>query len=69
MSWAPPDNEFRNGLSDIQGAFKKYTKRDLPRFYSNLKRLASDQSGDTSPLIECENGSPFVYAGSFDEIQ
>ena len=35
----------RLSLSDIQGAFKKYTKRDLPRFYMNLKRLASDQAG------------------------
>jgi hypothetical protein len=34
----------RLSLSDIQGAFKKYTKRDLPRFYMNLKRLASDQN-------------------------
>jgi hypothetical protein len=35
----------RLSLSDIQGAFKKYTKRDLPRYYTNLKRLASDQAG------------------------
>jgi hypothetical protein len=32
-------------LSDIQATFKKYTKRDLPRFYTNLKRLATDQAG------------------------
>jgi hypothetical protein len=32
-------------LSDIQAAFKKYTKRDMPRFYSNLKKIASDQDG------------------------
>ena len=35
----------RLSLSDIQSAFKKYTKRDLPRYYTNLKRFASDQAG------------------------
>jgi hypothetical protein len=33
----------RLSLSEIQSTFRKYTKRDLPRFYMNLKRLASDQ--------------------------
>jgi hypothetical protein len=36
-------------LSDIQATFKKYTKRDLPRFYMNLKRLASDQARHQPP--------------------
>jgi hypothetical protein len=31
-------------LSDIQVKFKKYTKRELPRFYVNLKQHAFDQS-------------------------
>ena len=31
-------------LSDIQSTFKKYAKRDLPRFYTNLKRLASNHA-------------------------
>jgi hypothetical protein len=35
----------RLSLSDIQTTFKKYTKRYLPKFYMNLKRLASDQAG------------------------
>jgi hypothetical protein len=35
-------------LSEIQGAFKKYTKRDLPRFYARLKAIASDQT--TQPI-------------------
>ena len=30
----------------IQARFKKYTKRDLPRFYINLKNLATDHAGD-----------------------
>jgi hypothetical protein len=34
-------------LSDIQATLKKYAKRDLPKFYTNLKRLARD-GGDTS---------------------
>src|SRR5450759_1676086 len=34
----------RLSLSDIQARFKKYTKRDLPRFYINLKNLATDHS-------------------------
>ena len=29
-------------LSDIQATFRKYTKRELPRFYERLKKLASD---------------------------
>jgi hypothetical protein len=41
----------RFSLSDIQATFKKYVKRDLPRFYKNIKRLATDQAG-TNPLIE-----------------
>jgi hypothetical protein len=36
----------RLSLSDIQARFKKYTKRDLPRFYINLKNLATDHAGD-----------------------
>ena len=39
----------RLSLTDIQATFKRYTKRDLPRFYMKLKRLASDQAGH-SPL-------------------
>jgi hypothetical protein len=39
----------RLSLPEIQSAFKKYTKRDLPRFYMNMKRLASDQAGDEAP--------------------
>ncbi len=35
----------RFSLSDIQATFKRYAKRDLPRFYMDLKRLASDQAG------------------------
>jgi hypothetical protein len=35
----------RISLPDIQAAFKKYAKRDLPRFYMGLKNLASDQAG------------------------
>jgi hypothetical protein len=35
----------RLSLSDIQAKFKKYTKRDLPRFYINLKSFATDQAG------------------------
>jgi hypothetical protein len=35
----------RVSLSDIQVTFKKYTKRELPRFYVNLKQQAFDQSG------------------------
>jgi hypothetical protein len=35
----------RLSLSDIQAKFKKYTKRDLPGFYMNLKQHAFDQSG------------------------
>ena len=31
-------------LSEIQAAFKKYAKRDLPRFYTTLKQAASDQT-------------------------
>lgn len=27
-----------NSLSDIQGAFKRYSKRKLPRFYASLKK-------------------------------
>jgi len=38
----------RLSLSDIQAKFKKYTKRDLPRFYMNLKQYAFDQSGHKS---------------------
>ncbi len=34
-------------LSDIQAVFKKYAKRDLPRFYLSLKSTAFDQA---SPL-------------------
>jgi hypothetical protein len=33
----------RLSLSDIQSTFKRYTKRDLSRFYMKLKRLASDE--------------------------
>jgi hypothetical protein len=39
----------RLSLSDIQATFKKYAKRDLPRFYTRLKQLASDQ---TAPRVE-----------------
>jgi hypothetical protein len=35
----------RLSLSDIQAKFKKYAKRDLPRFYMTLKQHAFDQSG------------------------
>jgi hypothetical protein len=31
-----------------QVTFKKYTKRELPRFYVNLKQHAFDQSGHKS---------------------
>ncbi len=34
-------------LSEIQSKLKKYAKRDLPKFYMDLKRLASDQGGRT----------------------
>jgi hypothetical protein len=34
----------RLSLSDIQSTFKKYAKRDLPRFYTTLKQAASDQT-------------------------
>jgi hypothetical protein len=34
-------------LSEIQSKLKKYAKRDLPKFYMGLKRLASDQGGRT----------------------
>lgn len=30
-----------NSLSDIQGAFKHYGKRKLPRFYASLKKHSS----------------------------
>jgi hypothetical protein len=39
----------RLSLSDIQATFKKYAKRDLPRFYMDLRRLASDQAEQKSP--------------------
>jgi hypothetical protein len=39
----------RLSLPDIQATFKKYAKRDLPRFYTRLKDLASDQ---TAPRAE-----------------
>jgi hypothetical protein len=39
----------RLSLPDIQATFKKYAKRDLPRFYTRLKQLASDQ---TAPRVE-----------------
>jgi hypothetical protein len=39
----------RLSLSDIQATFKKYAKRDLPRFYTRLQQLASDQ---TAPRAE-----------------
>jgi hypothetical protein len=39
----------RLSLSDIQATFKKYAKRDLPRFYMDLRRLASDQA-EQKPL-------------------
>jgi hypothetical protein len=29
-------------LSEIQSTFKRYVKRDLPRFYINLQKLASN---------------------------
>ena len=35
----------RLSLSDIQAKFKKYAKRDLPRFYMNLKQHAFGESG------------------------
>jgi hypothetical protein len=35
----------RLSLSDFQAKFKKYTIRDLPGFYMNLKQHAFDQSG------------------------
>jgi hypothetical protein len=34
----------RHSLSDIQATFKKYAKRDLPRFYLTLKTIATDQA-------------------------
>ena len=34
----------RLSLSDIQTTFKRYAKRDLPRFYMGLKTLAADQT-------------------------
>ncbi len=34
-------------LADIQAAFKKYAKRDLPRFYLSLKSLASKGASAT----------------------
>jgi hypothetical protein len=36
----------RLSLSDIQTTFKRYAKRDLPRFYMTLKTLAADQTCD-----------------------
>jgi hypothetical protein len=36
----------RLSLSDIQATFKRYAKRDLPRFYMRLKTLAADQTFD-----------------------
>jgi hypothetical protein len=33
----------RLSLPDIQGKFKRCAKRDLPRFYTRLKQLASEQ--------------------------
>ena len=39
----------RLSLSDIQATIKKYAKRDLPRFYMDLRRLASDQAEQKSP--------------------
>jgi len=42
------NRNFADGLLDIQVTFKKYTKRELPRFYVNLKQLAFDQSGRKS---------------------
>jgi hypothetical protein len=36
----------RLSLLDIQMTFKKYAKRDLPRFYMTLKTLAADQTFD-----------------------
>jgi hypothetical protein len=38
----------RLSLSDIQSTFRRYAKRDLPKFYMNLKRLAFDQGGNKS---------------------
>jgi hypothetical protein len=35
----------RLSLSDIEATFKKYAKRDLPRFYLTLRTLASEQKG------------------------
>lgn len=37
----------RLSLSEIQGKFKKYAKRNLPEFYMGLKRLAFDEGGPT----------------------
>jgi hypothetical protein len=39
----------RLSLLDIQATFKKYAKRDLPRFYTRLRQHASDQ---TAPHAE-----------------
>jgi len=36
----------RLSLSDIQMTFKRYAKRDLPRFYMTLKTLAAEQTFD-----------------------
>ncbi len=33
-------------ISDIQSKWKKYAKRDLPQFYTKLKKLAKGQSGN-----------------------
>ena len=38
----------RLSLSDIQSTFRRYAKRDLPKSYMNLKRLAFDQGGNKS---------------------
>jgi hypothetical protein len=37
----------RLSLSEIQSTFKTYAKRDLPRFYMNLKRLASEPGNNS----------------------
>jgi len=36
----------RLSLSGIQTTFKRYAKRDLPRFHMRLKELAADQPFD-----------------------
>ena len=55
----------RLSLSDIQGSVQEiYEARSAEVLYEPEKTCLRLKR-DTSPLIECENGFPFVYAGSF----